>query len=1245
MRVHRAVDMMEKKAKGSLRFPKSQKLHSPMEGAVGQLVPSRFTGNWGRRISYRVAYTWNRGGRLKELRIRHLARKFLYLWMKKVFGRILFSTARCYYDRRILRKAFGEWKEEWWLACREWKLTIRADCHYRYFLYNLIFQAWGCYMLQQREKKKKHCVAEAHVAKRRTLWSWQHWQSYVLLRRMKHRMHLEAFRFREQSILRLSWRLWRKRWCANQASYEMDARALQHWAQNLECWAWLQWKGLYTCIQHEKEKAVMAMKHCHHKETRRAIKSWCAYVQLRREKKRQDELALQHRQSCALLQHFSLWQLTWERKRQLHIHQERIVQLAARVTLRRVFTRWKRYVALCAEATKHHEVAEHHYRLRLLCRGLCALRKNVVDASLKRMRRNLAYRQHQVTLLHRIWNGWKSRLEQKEEDRDQSLTLAAHSHYSLVLLHKSLQTWLHRANWERGRKLQCAKADQHYKEVLLPIAFQAWKQFKDHQHWWKETKRVALGFHRDVWTRRWFERWQRRTQQQQETCMAEKMAALHSEQRLRARFWCFWHRRTVARREEQEGASLAKEHHSRKLLQATFCLWKEGVQEIKEERTKEAEALRFHSAQLLRQSWSQWQQYLRHRSEKWKKLVKADLHYQRALLGRVLSAWKTYQSDVQHLLFQVAQKEREHHRTQLRQVLCAWKANATQFKHEAKAAALADQHCRRAALSKVLLQWRDVAMLCAYRRQQGAAAVEDAKKRLHPAKLQAVFLRWKESSIRSSRQRGLLALATRHHERQLLNKCVARWKQHHLQCIRKMLLQRRGEPLLAQRLVSTAFSLWKIQLAHRQWEQQETVRALWHWSLTLQGKALDAWAGFVLERRRKKGRIERAVEAYRAGLLQEGVTRILRFMAGMKQFRGQLQAQQQLKVAHHRYQSVYRCAMLWKQKALCRQPGQLPPGAPLKKRVTFQLLPPGASAKGALGGVASLCGMPRPAPGDDLPLFQAAGDSLWTELQTARQRRLPPRRPDFLRQSLERMEPPGPFSTGMGSLAGPWLQTAPAATTLSSVEREPSSRPSLPLPTSAPLPCKLPQPHSVACPKPVLLLPPSSFRPRQRNGLERATDQPLSLPSGHHSTDPPAAASAKKRKAELLLPEDFTRREGSPPLGGRAGWQGKHMRSSPKEAEVHSQLEAELQHIGQKMQLYHSNQQELKSLQRQERILLKWLEMSSGAEEQADVQQVREELEQLKVQSGSLTKRLGEERRQMQAYITRVQEIRAALSA
>lgn len=87
--------------------------------------------------------------------------------------------------------------------------------------------------------------------------------------------------------------------------------------------------------------------------------------------------------------------------------------------------------------------------------------------------------------------------------------------------------------------------------------------------------------------------------------------------------------------------------------------------------------------------------------------------------------------------------------------------------------------------------------------------------------------------------------------------------------------------------------------------------------------------------------------------------------------------------AYSLHQTVYRCAMFWKRKALCRNRDKPHSPVPsLKKRVTFKVPMPDAS-RGAGGDAAeamTLCFVPQPVKSDDLQFLLAAGDSVLSEL-------------------------------------------------------------------------------------------------------------------------------------------------------------------------------------------------------------------------------------------------------------------------
>ncbi|XP_014443127.1 protein SFI1 homolog [Tupaia chinensis] len=1219
-------------------------------------------------VQHHVSHTWTRRGRLRELRVRCLARKFLYLWIRMTFGRVLPSKARLYYEQRILRKVFEEWEEEWWISRREWKLCVRADCHYRYYLYNLMFQNWKAYMQQQQEMRNKFIRAKDHDVKQKMRQAWKSWVIYVIVRRTKLQMQTTAAEFRQQSILRVWWSEWRQQLRQVLVSRALHDRAVKHRALSLKLQAWSRWQGQLLRSQKERQKVVSAVKYHQHWQKRRSLKAWLQYLQVRRMKRQQNEMAEQFHRVTVLQIHFCDWQWAWESRQSLYAHHALVEGLARRMALRRALAHWRHYVLLCAEDTAHWEMAEEHHRHQLLYFGLRALKGNVTHARIQRMRRNLSLQQHSITLLRRFWSLWQSQMEQREDREQLPLLRAAWNHYRITLLRKCFNLWLEYTRRRRHKQLLQARADGHFQQRALPAAFHAWDRL-----WrWRRQEQVlntrAVQFHRETLEKRVFAVWRQKTFQHREHRLAERVAILHAEQRLLQRSWSRWHQQLAACCREREWQAVASAHHRHRRLRTAFCIWREHTRGLRTERTGRARAAEFHIAQLLHWAWSRWRECLAMRTAERRKLTRADLHRQHALLHRVLQKWVTYQGRVQNVLQEVAARESRHDRQLLRGVLRRWRENTMARVDEARKIALAHAHHRRTVCAKVLARWREAASVQIYYRQQEGCAIREARKVLDRGRLRTWFRRWWDCSQRLTQQRVQMQRAAWHHRRWLLQQGLARWKAHHLGCVRKRLLQRQGACLLAHRLSRACFRQWERQLVARQQERQATARALWFWSFSLQAKVWAAWRGFVLEKRRKKMRLVRALQAYQGQLLQEGATRLLRFASGVKASRQQLQAQQQAQAAHSLHRAVHRCAMLWKQKVLGpgRELQALAPNSP-SRRVTFEgpCLNHGAAGTGDATLKTKRPRAPRPrGPLGSLAL--AAGEPQLQELLAARSARKQPRRPHFLLEPVQSQwslgcgtpgrqgpEKQWEHCPGLAQQAGPFLtRPFPAEAQMPLV---PSSL--LPDASSQKLPA-LPRTSPG-----LLLLPPSSFMPRGAGAPARVSAQ--STASRPKLQKPPSLASAPDPR--LLFPGDFTSTRaglGSKSAGvslapvGAVSAQGPPAQPSPGGKDGQDQapaaaatgcsdLEAELEGIQRQLQHYQTTKQDLRSYQRQASSLRQWLELSREEPRPADQEaerQVQKELEEVEVQIRQLAEELRAQRQPISACVARVQALRQALS-
>ncbi|XP_047437763.1 protein SFI1 homolog isoform X2 [Mugil cephalus] len=1070
---------------------------------------------------------------------------------------------------------------------------MRAECHHKYYLYNLTFHGWRNFVTSQRERKSKMQKAESFAEKQRMRAVWDRWEVFTEMRRMKNRMLESALEQNRLSTMRSAWSLWQTRLRRHQNLYTLEEQALKQRERILQSVTWLHWKEMHAAACCQKEKESKAALHFIVVVKRRALNLWITYVSCHQSKKKAQAVA--EHASCLRLARgcWSKWRNAVDRKQAAENRLQTVLHLASQSIQRRALVRWRAYVTLCREESERNQIASQHFHHHLLHAGVRGLSLNVTRNRAHRLNNNMAVQHCRQTMTSKYWNLWQDRLEEAEDQSFKPLTEMALTTYSNSLLRSSFYHWREKFAEKRRMQELERRADTWFQERTLPLCFNTWVQFTLQRRLRERRRHKAEVFNRRRQCSWVFYTWWGQSEKHKEEMLSERMAILHEERCHVQRAWAQWRRRTQQQIKDGEKQEASQRLYLHKLLHKAMTQWKDNSTEIRDRRSREQQACYQGDLCCMRRAVEKWKKFVQIQRLKRSRLTQIQRHHEAKVLKHSFMGWKEQHLQTSQIRDQAEELYMQQTQCFLRKVLNDWKKNAAQLAEVRAAEQQAQSHYEFFFQLKVFLAWRDATTRAVSMRHQQREALSKAQRSINQVRLLWCFRRWRKQTREARAERMCMEKARRHHNSKLLSKTVKAWNEHHYQQQKNKVMKRQGILLLKLKMYQKYFEQWKTKLQHRRREAKQTERALWHWSLTLQAKVLCGWRLWVTEQRRKEEQAARAAQVYRDQLLREGVTCILTYAAHMNDLTTCLAQHSQEQRSQHLQRVVKRCAMRWKKRALCKPPREQEAKAPPKKSVTFCLSAPNSSSDSA---------------------EQEAEDRVLSKLLQTRTLRRQPRRCRELSEPPIKVWPLEGIQSHCGSTeATPASFTSTCLNTLTS-----ASSPS--------------EPHvsiTDSTQEPDLLLPPSAF-------MTTGTPNMLGKYSGSDPGDAPLLTFQYQPStypgfipAQEIHQRDSSRRTESPHVEDAA-------------AHPASALTEELLSIQLDMKSFQKGKRQLRAWRKLKEVLQTWLQ-TSGKDENMERNTVCQELEELEERVDRLTAELERRKPTMLLHAQRIQRLQSDL--
>ncbi|XP_012939858.1 protein SFI1 homolog [Aplysia californica] len=991
------------------RQERGQKIDPGRKGTVSSAKSAK-VGSTVDIKNYRPGYTWSIGGRLKELRIRCIARKFLYIWLKGTFGRVLPSAAMRHYKESLMRKMYNTWYDYWWEIVMEWRLSVRAECHYRYKLWYVMFVNWRKFVDSRKSEKIKEATSDEFHKRCQLTQAWHAWRDYVSHRHRMQVLRKRARQFRGKEITRLAWGIWKERLNKARQCQEDVSTAVQFWNYRIQAQHWLVWKAAFAEQQRRQQQYVDACVYHNSILVSRCLKAWLFYVRNRRAKKAHSEFAVRVYHSHLKLASFNHWHQRWHLLRSLQQHHMKMEALSTSFRLRWVIWRWRHFISLRNLKREREAMADQHYCSQLVRFGMDSFRLNVVHSNIKEMRIKLALHLRVGQLQRWAWQRWKKAQDIREEGKISAQTEIARERYRVNIMGKCFSALKNYAHWRQLRKLQHNQAEAHYYLRTMPRCLFHMHMFVELERKCRENAQKAQEFHRCSKLEWVFSTWVSRAKQERDARMMHRMAVLHRESVLLQSFFSRWRQQLTETLHEADKLTQAECHYVWSVGCRAWTAWRMLVQQRKTSEMNRLQAVKHHHLVMEKVFFQRWRQKLQLLRIEKQQTDKAVRHRNQKTYRACIKQWKSEVAAGRQFRKVATERFSHHQQRQLKSVFSAWRETARELGVVKRKKIAASVHHNRCLMLRVVQAWQRTAALQAYRGDQQQRLLQESIGQLQHLKLSLYWKRWLREKERASKEASSIKRADEFYQQKIACKVWTAWNDYSKLCLRKRLIGRQSQWFHDVRVTAKSFLVWRHRLQEQQEENNDSQLALWHWSLVLQRKVLVGWWSYVERRRHKKARLTEAASLWRQQLLRNACGQWLATADSLSHMRSVMAARHQASSAFESFHLVQRCAVHWKLWARRRAASR---GDKVKRDKTLTL-----TSTVRLEAIPSIFpvthqtypGLPRtPAPRAVQPKPLATVSparphqpDTFASLTEKPKSRLPPKRPSFLVDSLKR---------------------------------------------------------------------------------------------------------------------------------------------------------------------------------------------------------------------------------------------------